>query len=496
LDADVKAALSMIKDILLADIRGALHEAHCFDQTHLSETMHCFEKCEKEKNKHTPQDGGGSCGGRCGGEAHKECRDDLLGLYREHITACRGLDAFVHNFNEANCPMDIEKDCCLLPHTTWNCNCENLPKVEKMHVDNTMGEWLDKQLSIFRSAYDDWKGHFKSCKKSYRKYLEKDAKCDCMQAECETTNCGYDSCHWGNCDGIYNQCWGACLKNKHRTEEDKECLEKDRKIDWSATEKIECYVNVLLEKPTPEDLKAVCGTVDCYSKYREKMYLKCNDICVAVDFDGGEFIDHDFRKGILASFSKGRQHEGVIRDQRTHLYADVRVSKSNFCRTKHRAGEVPEGGLANEAGGPVTFEDGRCTSHLDLCYPADPCCRPCAQCESSPCEGRIDLTDDGHSDDKDWDPKSYMFLHYGQHNFLSSRTVCNMDGEAICHEELEHTFVYAYNLCECIDCPEKQEFPPASCSNDNACIYGGPDYDYRQHDIVHECAGNPYADEA
>jgi hypothetical protein len=487
LDGDVKAALKMIKEVLIGDIRASLDESHCFDQTALQETMHCFEKCEDEKNKHTPQGGGGSCGGRCDGGAHKECRDDLLGLYKEHIGACRGLDAFVHNFVDA-CPVTPEKDCCLLPHTTWNCNCENLPKVEKMKVDNTMGEWLGKTLSIFKSAYDDWKDHFKSCKKSYRKYLEKDAKCDCMQAECETRNCEYDSCHWGNCDGIYNQCWGACLKAKHTTEKDKECLEKDRKIDYSASVKIECFVDVLIQKPTTEELMSQCGTADCFSKYREAMYLKCNDICTAVDYDGGEMIEHPWRPEAQCGFPS------PLLVKSSFVLADVQVARNDMCRTKHRSEEAI---ACTEA--PMKFEDGRCTSHLDLCYPADPCCRPCAQCESSPCEGRIDTSDDGHSDDKDWDPKSYMFLHYGQHNFLSSRTVCGMDGEAICHEELEHTFAYAYNLCECIDCPDKTPFPPAACTNENACIYGGPDYPYRQHDVHFECSAisdqdvNPYS---
>merc|ERR1719181_253764 len=79
---------------------------------------------------------------------------------------------------------------------------------------------------------------------------------------------------------------------------------------------------------------------------------------------------------------------------------DIQVARNDMCRTKHRSEEQA---ACTEA--PMKFEDGRCTSHLDLCYPADPCCRPCAQCESSPCEGRIDTSDDGHSDDKDWDPE-------------------------------------------------------------------------------------------
>jgi hypothetical protein len=482
LDGDVKEALTMIRDVLIADIRVALSEAHCSDQVQLHTQMECFEKCEKTKDLSTGSNG--RCGGRCDGSAHKDCRDDLMGFYKEHISACRGLDMVVSEFNDKNCPMKAPKDCCLLPHTTWNCNCENLPKVEKMAVDNAMGEWLEEQLSIFTVTYESWKKHFKSCKKSYKAYLEQDAKCDCMQAECETQNCGYDGCHWSSCDGIYNECWGKCIGEKEDLHKDKECLEKDRKIDWSATEKMECFINVLLEKPTPEQLKAECGTDDCFSKYREKMYLKCNDICVAVDYDGAGFEEQSFRDGIDAWFAKSRTNEGdYIRDQRSHLIMDLKVAKSEMCRTKHRAGDAPKA-LVGE-GGPATFEDGRCTSHLDLCYPDNPCCRPCAQCESSPCEGK-GVT--AHKDSAEWDHNSYMFKHYGQHNFLSETTVEGMESEVICHEQLEHSNIYAYNLCECIDCPEKQEFPPATCGTDNACPYAGADYNYRQHDIIYNCA--------
>jgi hypothetical protein len=80
LDGDVKAALAMIKDVLIGDIRGALSEAHCADQTHLHTHMSCFEACETQKNEAI--DGSlkaEGCGKRCDGAKHKKCRDKLLG---------------------------------------------------------------------------------------------------------------------------------------------------------------------------------------------------------------------------------------------------------------------------------------------------------------------------------------------------------------------------------------------------------------------------------
>merc|ERR1719454_1141105 len=94
------------------------------------------------------------------------------------------------------------------------------------------------------------------------------------------------------CEDNYQRCWARMLAEWERTNEAKECLEKDRKIDWSATEKIECYVDVLLAKPTKEDLLANCGTEDCYSKYREHQYKQCNEICPEADFNTGSMTEH------------------------------------------------------------------------------------------------------------------------------------------------------------------------------------------------------------
>jgi hypothetical protein len=258
LDGDVTAALEVIKSELLGDIRNALKESHCYDQSDLHNQIYCFKGCEDRR-----QVGGESCGERCDGSAHKECRFDLLGLYKKHINACRALDAWVLKFTQEDCPVPQSK-CCLLSHNTWNCNSCAL-SLGGASVDATFGAWLQDQISVFQAAYNSWTGLHAACSASHKDYVEKDAKCDCEQARCEAQNCGWDSCHHTNCEIAYQACWGDCQTEWEDIRKEKECLEKDRKIDWSATEKIECYVNVLLEKPTPDTLVKVCGTEDCYN---------------------------------------------------------------------------------------------------------------------------------------------------------------------------------------------------------------------------------------
>jgi len=452
LDGDVQGALEMIKNVLLSDIRGALKEAHCQDQVELHEGILCFERCEDEK-----QQGADSCVQICDGSAHKDCRDNLLELYKMHVLKCQALDDWVKSFTENECPK-FDKKCCLLDHTTWNCGhftCNS--QIANIGVNDETGRWLNEQVGKFQSAYASWQDLHQKCADSYKDYVEVDAECDCKQAECETTNCEYESCHYLNCEDTYNKCWGRCEADYVRTEETKECLEKDRKIDWSATEKIECFVNVLLEKPDNATLLKECGTDNCYNEYRKKMYHKCNDICQDVDFDGdwGEHQRRDENEG----HHSGRSTR--VKDQTTHQHADQDVTHEgkHSVLTRHRGGG----------------DDKRCTSHLDLDYQKFPCCHPCEERPSPPCEGKGDYEDQ----------TSYMWIHYNQHRHFLDEDIEGLEAKEC--KGNDHTYSYAYNLCQCIDCPGDRPPIDPICTDAKACV-GGP-YDYRKHDIKVTCSG-------
>jgi hypothetical protein len=326
-----------------------------------------------------------------------------------------------------------------------------------MEVDAYFGTWLMEQVTKFTSAYEQWMALHHKCTAAYHAYVEVDAQCDCKQAECEITNCEYETCHYLNCEDTYNRCWARCEAEFERTNKAKECLEKDRKIDWSATEKIECYVDVLLAKPTKEELLATCGTEDCYNKYRETKYKYCNTICPEVDFDASStYTEHDRRAG----------------DQ------DVTEEGTSSVRTMHRAADG-------------TDADVRCTAHLDLDFQVPPCCNPCPVRPQPPCTGRGDYTGG-------WDKSSYMWLHYGQFGHLDQSDIPDFSAD-ICHSG-EHTLVYGYNLCDCLECGVLPPPPPQACTAAKQCCAStGGQYNYRQHDIKVDCAAisdvevTPYA---
>jgi hypothetical protein len=445
LDGDVKTALEVIKDQLLGDIRGALNEAHCYDQVELHNQILCFKGCEDEKAT-----GAASCIEHCDGSSHKMCRDGLLVKYKEHIEACQALDNFVMEI-QPDCPV-AKKKCCLLSHTTWNCGGLCAGQISKMDVDGYFGGWLQTQIVKFEGWYAEWTNLHLACKVAYHAYVEEDAKCDCKQAECETQNCQYEACHYLNCEDRYNKCWGSCEGEYKRTNEAKECLEKDRKIDWSATEKIECYVDVLLKQPAKDELLATCGKDNCINEYREIMYKHCNLICPEVDTDF-EWGEHDRRVG----------------DQ------DVTAEGVREVRTQHRSEDA-------------SAEAVRCTSHLDLDYQVPPCCHPCEPRPEPPC------TD------------SYIQRHYGQFGHFSKDVIAAIDEDnkemfdtaQKCHVG-EHTKVYAFNLCNCEECDELPTADPATCTAAKECSGYPAQYDYGQHEIKVDCAAvsdvevTPYA---
>ena len=64
----------------------------------------------------------------------------------------------------------------------------------------------------------------------------------------------------------------------------------------------------------------------------------------------------------------------------------------------------------------------------------------------------------------------YMWHHYGQHGFPAKTDVEGFNPSICCSGE--HTQVYAYNLCKCLDCNANPKPPPQPCTAKRACEGG------------------------
>jgi hypothetical protein len=122
-------------------------------------------------------------------------------------------------------------------------------------TEQKFGSWLLRELTIYKEEEKRWRKLHTECKAAYEAFLRVDMTCDETQKTFESCICERNSCEKIACNVDYDRCEAQCWARYKELVGDKECLEKNRKIDWSATKKIECYLDVLLHDYTETELR-------------------------------------------------------------------------------------------------------------------------------------------------------------------------------------------------------------------------------------------------
>jgi len=261
-----------------------------------------------------------------------------------------------------------------------------------------------------------------------------------IEKEQERTNGELRQCEYTACNVEYTKCRADCIAEYHKLVKRVECAEKDRKIDWSSTEKIECYIRILLNSPTNEQLQAVCEDgQNCISKWRTSEYNKCSAVCPNVDYGAKDaaYEQHERRDaqsgeylhindgattgmdaGAVVDTPDGKKlvHHTSTQSNIQHADDIVRGDTSWGVNTTHRR---KDGG-----------DEARCTWHLDIDFQPIPCAIPCLP--PRPC-----------CDEK------YKELYESE--FMKLIDVTEVADKTKCHTQMpgEHTEKWAYNLCGC-----------------------------------------------
>lgn len=108
---------------------------------------------------------------------------------------------------------------------------------------------------------------------------------------------------WTSCSVNQMACCHRCSIEFNAEANRVECAEKDRKSNWSATKKIECYIDALMASPTDAELEAQC-TADgkaCINQWREAKYKTCEEVCVDIDSEAGDYH-------LVDGYSESPQH--------------------------------------------------------------------------------------------------------------------------------------------------------------------------------------------
>jgi len=443
-DQDIKDALEAIRSMFVLNIQKALKDQHKLDQEDLNEfTVTCFGNCNKDMC-----DGVDHCQSmqkKCDGIAHGHvhCRHEVKGLYIHMAQSCGALHSFIQGWTDEECTPEK----CLCPDLLW-CHRREGAYAECEARDqgcpSGYGSWLKRMIQKYTSGYAEWSHLYGECKTSYHAFLTADMACDATQKSFEQCMCEMNRCQQTTATVEHPACIAGCSASYKSKVKDSECLEKDRKIDWSATKKIECYVDILLHDYTKEELLSKCGSEDCINKAREEDYRHCHTICLEVDHQGEwPSITHmDLTCAGLGSPVVVDGHAKRAHSSQFLLGDDTFAFDMNgdAVFTMHR-------GLSTREG------EERCTEHLDIDYPVPPCLTPPPP-PPPVCDAAFH---------KNW------YFQFDDTSRITEISDCCMKNDATCFADInigsssdghainyitvsEHSHAWAFNRCPCTEC--------------------------------------------
>jgi hypothetical protein len=465
-DEDIRNALDAIRNIFVGNIQKALNEQHKVDQEHLNcETETCFMGCINDYKKTQKDCVGMDAECKRNEDAHYKCRYEVYTSYVGMAKSCASLHCFIHDWKDDPCPTEE----CLCPDLTV-CHMSSGGYDEQCiarigDCKATYGAWLLKMIGKFESGYKTWLHLHTECKKQYHAFLHVDMDCDAKQKEFESCKCQQNSCTDRACTVQFEQCQIGCWDRYEVVIKEKECLEKDRKIDWSATKKIECYIDILLHDYTKEELLTKFGTETCVNKARETDYAHCHTICLEVDHEGAWPQVHavNLKCGEPGSY-------GSLPQQATQYASQTAWIEGHHPRSKHDQYHLGDSTYKCDANGAEVMTrhrggdkdrvgEARCTEHLDIDYQIPPCC----DCDVPP-EPVCD--------------EAFHCRYYGEFDDITLISeisdCCPEDCEETCFPDAplkilgyagkvcatkfsevmipEHSHAWAFNRCPCVGC--------------------------------------------
>jgi hypothetical protein len=306
LDADIAEAFKTIKDLLLGDIQKALNNEHSNDQHAVNQLHKCWDQCKSAHDSDQEQVDEMWTIMQQTKTAHETCREDVHAKYVDKVIKCNALDVWIDGLK---CP-DCYKEECVTIHDPNN---------------RKVGDMLQAHIAWATSSYAEWSVKHAACAQAVRDHEAADTACDKTQGSFESGACAHRQALWTSCNVNQMACCQRCSVEFNAEVNRVECAEKDRKIDWSATKKIECYLDVLMASPTDEQLKAKCkqdGTA-CINQWREAKYKSCDAVCQDIDYEAGDYYLVD---GVNTTHRSDSSH-----GKRCTLHLDINFPRMPTC---------------------------------------------------------------------------------------------------------------------------------------------------------------------
>jgi len=466
-DEDIRKALDAIRHIFVGSIQSNLKEAHRTDQEFLNcETQRCFGACRDTYKK--SRAGCEGMDAQCNAleDEHVKCRGNVYSGYLSMAKSCGDLRCFINGYVPPVCTPES----CLCPGLD-KCHTKDASGECKTAIEactGNFGQWLNGMIADFTQDYAAWSRLHTQCTVDYKAFLTLDMNCDSTQKHFEACKCTQRSCDAAACSVELETCETACWASYEKHVTETQCLEKDRKIDWSATKKIECFVDILLHQYTEEELTLKCGTKDCVNVAREQDYKHCHTICTEVDHDG----EWPKVNSVALACEDASAYQVLAVNQTVHIAGHQK-------RDHHDQYHLGDGTFACDANGPEVFtkhrsetvkrpDEHRCTEHLDIDYQVPPCCE-CDPVFPEVCDAAFhakhycqfddhSVIDNIHPCCAAGCPKDCFSASPLTSTFLAQPTAgsfeCSVEETMHTVDVREHSHVWAYNRCPCTECAQ------------------------------------------
>jgi hypothetical protein len=269
-DADLKHALELIRNETLSKIEKSLMNEHDLDQVLADGLNQCYHKCTDQFAEELQDVERAKGKMQTSLTGLRTCRSKTLESYANMITTCHALDVWIAGLDW---PKACEEEC------VWN--------------DATiMGGCFRGGITWYEKTYEEWERMHKACLAAVELYHEEDKQCDSQQMYFEVDTCTLRQEEWTSCQDHLMTCCGKCSVEFDETVSQIECREKDRKVDYSAVQKIECYLDIIELSLPDEELKEYCDAngENCHANMRIQKYKECEKRCENVDYDGHEYF--------------------------------------------------------------------------------------------------------------------------------------------------------------------------------------------------------------
>jgi len=229
LDDATKAALTAMKQSLESESQVYMTNAHTTDQDLLTAQAAAVNGCDSTYTQSGSEDAELLATVTSRGAAHTTCRGEQDGLLVDRTTKCDALTTFIAGVSA----------------------CPSVPGRDGMGAffSSVGGIWAQQQT---------WQTRENECKAAEDDFTAKDGECDTTQEEYETNFCTLRVQMHETC-AAYTTCYTQAIGALGETTSSVEQNEGARKIEWTAIEKIKCYIDVLISDSENEDRQTALG---------------------------------------------------------------------------------------------------------------------------------------------------------------------------------------------------------------------------------------------